>query len=101
MLADLRDSQENILGKIVHQDQFKKDDFDNSYRKYKAMLSFQIPKSLRDLYDNLYNEVRAEVKTLPSKSDEFKNYPKSLSEKIGDFKRENKIWCKPNGLNRH
>ena len=40
LLADLRDSQENILGKIVHQDQFKKDDFDNSYRKYKAMLSF-------------------------------------------------------------
>ena len=95
LLADLRDSQENILGKIVHQDQFKKDDFDNSYRKYKAMLSFQIPKSLRDLYDNLYNEVRAEVKTLPSKSDEFKNYPKSLSEKIGDFKRKTRFGANP------
>ena len=100
MLADLRDSQENILGKIVHQDQFKKDDFDNSYRKYKAMLSFQIPKSLRDLYDNLYNEVRAEVKTLPSKSDEFKTILNRYLRKLETLE-ENKIWCKPNGLNRY
>ena len=35
LLADLRDSQNNILGKIVHQDQLKKTTFDNHFENIK------------------------------------------------------------------
>ena len=95
LLSLLRDSQNNVLGKIVHLDDINVKKFMKSYDTYKVKQRREIPNGIRNIYDRLYNVVREEIRKVDTKIFSTKKF-KSLFKHIDEFKRQTRFGANPN-----